>query len=130
MVATAPRLSLCLILRSRVPIHQGQGNGLSPYVIGQTAGTENVTMLQNQMPQHTHLVNCNSNGGTQASPAGGVLAVESTGTSSNYAAASNGSIMNSAMLGTAGGNVPFTVIQPYLCLNFIIALTGIFPSRN
>ncbi len=117
-------------LQSRVPIHAGQGPGLSPYVLGQTAGVENVTLLTNNMPTHNHLVNCNSSGGSQASPAGGLPAVESTGTSSNYAPTGNGSTMSPSMIGTAGGSQPFTVVQPYLCVNFIIALQGVFPSRN
>src|SRR5580658_7527465 len=54
-------------LQSRVAIHFGQGSGLSPYVQGQTGGAENVTLTQNQMPQHTHPVACNTGGGNQAS---------------------------------------------------------------
>jgi microcystin-dependent protein len=117
-------------LQSRVPIHPGQGPGLSPYVLGQTGGVENVTLLNSNMPIHNHLVNCNISGGSQPSPAGGVSAVESTGTSSNYGAAGDGNTMNPSMIGTAGGSVPFPIVQPYQCVNFIIALLGIFPSRN
>jgi len=116
-------------LRSRVPIHVGQGPGLSPYVLGQVAGTENVTLLTTQIPLHNHGVNCSTGGGTQASPASGYPAVESTGTSLDYAASSNGT-MNPAMIGNAGSGQPHANIQPYLCVNFIIALQGIFPSRN
>jgi len=116
-------------LRGRVPIHQGQGPGLSPYTIGQVAGTENTTLLSSQMPTHNHLVNVNTGAGTQASPGGGFLAVESTGTSQNYAGSANGSL-NAAAVSTAGGNQPFSILQPYLCINFVIALQGIFPSRN
>ena len=117
-------------LQSRVPIHPGQGPGLSPYVLGQTGGIENVTLLQNNMPVHNHLVNCNSSGGSQASPAAGVPAVESTGTSSNYAPSGDGNIMTPSMIANAGGSLPFSIVQPYQCVNFIIALQGIFPSRN
>jgi microcystin-dependent protein len=117
-------------LQSRVPIHPGQGPGLSPYVLGQTGGVETVTLLSNNLPAHNHLVNCAGSGGTQTGPAGGVPAVESTGTSANFAAAGDGSTMNSAMIGIAGGNQPFAIVQPYQCVNFIIALQGIFPSRN
>jgi microcystin-dependent protein len=117
-------------LRSRVPLHQGQGPGLSPYVLGELTGVENNTLLTNNMPIHNHVVNCNSTGGSQATPGGGLLAVESTGTSSNYTNAAADSTMNPTMLSNAGGSQPFSNIQPCLCVNFIIALVGIFPSRN
>ena len=117
-------------LQGRVPLHQGQSPGISFYALGQSAGMENVTMQSNQMPTHSHLVNCNSAGGNQAPPGGGLLAVESTGTSVNYTTAAADSTMNSAMIGNAGGNQPLPIIQPYLCVNFIIALTGIFPTQS
>ena len=117
-------------LRGRVPVHAGQGPGLSNYTLGQLSGAENTTLLISNMPTHNHLVNCNSNGGTQATPGSGLLAVESTGTSSNYTNASPDSTMSPTMVGNAGGSLPFSNIQPYLCVNFIIALSGIFPSRN
>lgn len=117
-------------LQSRVAIHPGQGPGLSPYVLGQTGGSENVTLLSNNMPIHSHLVACNGGGGTQPSPAGGVPAVESTGTSSNFSASGDGSVMNPAMIGTTGGSLPFSITPPFQCVNFIIALQGIFPSRS
>jgi microcystin-dependent protein len=116
-------------LQSRVAIHMGQGTGLSPYTIGETGGTETVTLTQNQMPQHTHSVQCNTGGGSQASPADGYPAVESTGTSLDYSSAA-GSTMNPAMNSIAGGSQPHTNIQPFLCVNFCIAMQGIFPSRN
>jgi microcystin-dependent protein len=116
-------------LQSRVPVHMGSGPGLSPYVIGQTGGNENTSVLISNMPNHTHLVQCNTGGGNQASPSGNFPAVESTGTSLDYSSA-GGATMNSAMIGNAGGGVPINNIQPYLCVNFCIALTGVFPSRN
>jgi microcystin-dependent protein len=117
-------------LRGRVPVQQGQGPGLSPYTIGQSGGVENVTLLSNNMPIHNHLVNCNTSAGDQASPAAGVPAVESTGTSLDYSAGASGATMNPTMIANAGGSQPFTIVQPYLTINFIIALQGVFPSRN
>jgi microcystin-dependent protein len=117
-------------LRGRVPIHTGQGTGLSNYVLGQSEGVENVTLLYNNMPIHTHLVNAVASGGNAASPQGNLPAIESTGTSLDYSNAAANVTMNAAMIGNAGGNVPFSVVQPYLTVNFIIALVGIFPSRN
>jgi microcystin-dependent protein len=118
-------------LQSRVPIHQGQGNGLSPYVIGEVGGVENVTLLTTQMPQHNHTAACITGGGNQASPANAYPAVESTGTSLDYSTAvPSGSVMNSNMISFAGGSQPHNNLQPFLCVNFCIALYGIFPSRN
>ena len=117
-------------LRSRVPIHPGQGPGLSNYVLGQTGGVETVTLTQNQLPSHTHSVNAVANGGNQANPTGNLPAVESTGTSQNYSNAAATGPMSAGMIGNTGGNQPFSVVQPHQCLNYIIALYGIFPSRN
>jgi len=116
-------------LRSRVPIHQGQGPGLSPYVIGQVGGVENVTLLTSNLPPHNHFLNVNSNGGDQASPQNNYLAVESTGTSLNYTAAPN-TQMNPQVVSVVGNGIPHTIVQPYLVVTFVIALQGIFPSRN
>jgi microcystin-dependent protein len=116
-------------LQSRVPIHAGQGPGLSPYVVGQAGGSESVALTASQMPVHNHGVNCSTSGGTQASPANGYPAVESTGTSSDYATSANGT-MNPAAIGNAGSGLAHANIQPYLCVNFIIALSGIFPARS
>jgi microcystin-dependent protein len=117
-------------LQGRVAIHQGQGSGLSPYVIGQSSGVQEVILNQSQMPAHNHTVNAVANGGNQASPSNGLPAIESTGTSLNYSSAATNSTMNAATIGSAGGATPVSVIQPYLCVNFVIALAGIFPSRS
>ena len=117
--------------RSRVPIHMGQGTSLSPYSIGQIGGAENITLTTAEMPGHNHLVACNTGGGNQASPANGYPAVESTGTSLDYnSAATNEVTMNQATIENAGGSQPHPNIQPYLTVTFLIALEGIFPSRN
>lgn len=118
-------------LQSRVPIHQGQGAGLSPYAIGQIQGAETVTLTISQIPSHNHIVNCNTGGGNAASPQNNYPAVESTGTSLDYNSGNTGgATMSPAMLAPAGGNLAHTNIQPYLCVNFCIALEGVFPSRN
>ena len=117
-------------LQSRVPVHWGTGAGLSSYVIGQQAGQENVTLLQSQMPAHTHLLNAVISGGNQASPTGNLPAVESTGTSLNYSSDPANTAMNPAAVANAGQSLPVPVVQPYLAVSFIIALAGIFPSRN
>jgi microcystin-dependent protein len=115
-------------LRGRVPVAMGQGSGLSNYSIGQLGGTENVTLITNQMPAHTHAANASTSNGTSATPSGNFPAVNNEGIQ-HYAAASNGT-MNSAAIGTAGGSQPHNNVQPYLCINFIIALEGVFPTRS
>ncbi|MBM3796620.1 MAG: phage tail protein [Acidobacteria bacterium] len=111
-------------LRGRVPVGMGQSPGLSNYTIGQMAGTETVTLLPAQMPQHTHAVRANAGDANDATPAN---AFPSAGGTHNTAA---NTTMNPAMVGAAGGNQPHPNMQPYLVLNWIIALTGIFPSRS
>ena len=122
-------------LQSRVPIHFGQGPGLSPYSLGQQAGTETVTLTSQQMPSHNHLINASEGNGAQQAPGSGFLAsgiVPTSGNAavSNYRNSSDGTTLAPTAVGIAGGNQPHPNIQPYLALNFLIALEGIFPSRN
>ncbi len=126
-------------LRGRVPIHMGNGNGLSPYVIGQNGGVENVTLLANQMPQHLHTVAtpCATADATANSPANAYPAIVNSGTGrpptpypAYASAATAGQAMAPVNSGLAGGNLPHANIQPFLTVNFIIALQGLFPSRS
>ena len=117
-------------LRSRVPVHVGQGAGLSLYNLGEQTGSETVVLLGTQMPVHNHPVSCYTGGGNQPGPSGNLPAVESTGTSLDYTNAAGNGTMNAAMVGNAGSGQAHTNIQPVLCVNFIIALSGIFPSRS
>jgi len=122
-------------LQSRVPIHFGQGPGLSPYVLGQQAGSENVTLTSQQMPAHNHNVLTNSSNGNSSTPENNFIAPAvlsgATPTAVNgYRNSQDGTLMNAQSLSIAGGNQPHPNIQPYLALNFLIALQGIFPSRN
>jgi microcystin-dependent protein len=115
-------------LRSRVPISQGQGDGLSSYAEGQAGGTETVTLAAAQMPAHTHSVNASSSPAASERPAGRVLA-RSPG-HSYIPEPDTDTVMNAKMLGDAGNSQPHDNIQPYLVLNFCIALLGIFPARE
>ena len=119
-------------LRGRVPIHVGGGTGpgLSTYVLGQSGGSENVTLITSQLPSHNHTVNGVASGGNQPSPSGNLPAIESTGTSLDYSNATANATMNAAMITNNGGGQPHNNLPPYLGLNYIIALFGIFPSRN
>lgn len=112
-------------LRSRVPVHPGQGPGLSNVTLGQAAGSETVTLLQTQMPQHGHMVAATNGSAGASRPANNFLSA-----GGSYANASDGTTMNPNMVQGAGGGQPHENRQPYLGLNFIIALEGIFPARN
>lgn len=121
-------------LQGRVPIHAGQSPGTSSYTLGQQAGTENVGLNVGNLPQHTHTANCSNTPGPNANPTGGVWAQvnDASGRSPviypGYATSANAQMAPTA-IGPTGGNQPFSVVQPYLCVNFIIALQGIYPSR-
>lgn len=118
-------------LQSRLPVHQGQGPGLSPYAIGQTGGTETVTVNSQQMPQHNHGMNASSGPGTQVLATGNYWAEDGASRGGKvYASSTDGTLMNAAALGQTGGGLPHTNIQPCLAVSFIIALQGIYPSRN
>jgi microcystin-dependent protein len=120
--------------QSRIPIHQGQGSGLSQYVIGQFGGVENVTLSVTQTASHTHLVYADGDVGSNNTPNPSGNGLATFGTGSNIYATAAGIkkvvTMNPEMIASAGGGQPHTNIQPYLVVNFCIALQGIFPSRN
>jgi microcystin-dependent protein len=119
-------------LRGRVPMHWGQGPGLTPRSLGETGGSENVTLLSNQMPAHTHSLNANTNQGETFSPGGGVAAaaVDSSQQPLNIYSTTANTTMSPQAIAAAGGSQPHDNMQPFECVSFIIALEGIYPSRN
>lgn len=126
--------------RSRVAVHEGQGPGLSNYSIGEMSGTESVTLLSINLPMHNHSLVSLTNTAQPVSTAttgnstmaGGYPAAGAS--VPLFANSSDGSFMGSwSSLGStpiAGSNQPVSILQPYLSMNFIIAVEGIFPSRN
>jgi microcystin-dependent protein len=109
-------------LQSRFPVHQGNG-----YVIGQTGGSETVTLTVAQIPAHSHVPQANGGQGTASSPAGNVWAQSAL---NNYSATAPSSALDPGALGSSGGSQPHDNLPPYLAVSFIIALEGIFPSQN
>jgi len=110
-------------LRGRMPVHQGNS-----FVLGQAAGVESVTLTVNQIPIHAHSVTSEgTNAGTQPTPAGNFFAAAGV---QLYAAAANAVpvAMRAGLVGPTGGSQPHENFQPYLCMNFIISLFGIFPT--
>ena len=112
-------------LRGRSPIGFGQGQGLQNYVQGQTGGEESVTLTLSQIPSHTHPAMGSANTATTANPGNAVWATESR---LNIYSSGGGTAM--APSGASGGNQPHDNMSPYLTLNYVIALQGIFPTRS
>lgn len=120
-------------LRGRLPIHQGTGPGLSNRVLGEIAGTENVTLTTAQLPVHNHPIIAVSEEGEINAPAGAYLA--NTGAlDKEYKSALTAPTtvqMNPATVSsTTGGNEAFSVVQPTLTINFCISWAGVFPSQS
>jgi len=123
-------------LRGRIAMQHGTGAGLSPHSMGQRAGAENLTLTVNEMPSHTHATTSNvsigvsDEDGTTNEAAGKILA---NTVNNNYGGTANGQlggVTQQVTNANTGGNQAFSNIQPFLAINFSIALTGVFPSRN
>jgi len=115
-----------------IPVGQGQGIGLTDRAIGETEGDATVTLLQNQIPSHAHGLVGDTSHATSLSPAGNLNAQlpSSRGTADKgYTTAKAANAMAAGNLLPAGGGLPHNNMMPYLAMNFVIALTGIFPSR-
>ena len=112
-------------LRGRVPIHMGTGSGLSTHQIGEAAGVETVTLTSQQIPVHSHAMVASNDIGTLSTPAFNML---SQSAAKLYRAGTPTTTLDPGSLSTAGGSQPHLNLQPYVCVNFIISLFGIFPS--
>lgn len=108
-------------LRGRVPLHFGNG-----FTQGERAGEENHTLILSEIPLHTHLAQGDSGSANAGTPVGNTWAAQDA---APYSSAANVA-MNTTTVGATGGSQPHPNLSPYLALNFCIALTGIFPSRN
>jgi microcystin-dependent protein len=116
-------------LQGRVGIHMGSSPNGS-YVEGEVGGEATHTLIQSEMPSHTHTIGAASLGGTSPDPTNHVWAASTDGDSLYISANQANVTMSPAALGTGGGSQPHDNMQPYLVVNFIIALQGIFPSRT
>jgi microcystin-dependent protein len=125
-------------LRGRSPISVGQGPGLSNYDLGQLSGTESVTLITGNLPAHNHALMVNGSVGTTGIPASNTVfalgAPSGAGPNATLAktyttAAPNGAISPQS-IGVTGGGQPFSTLPPTLVVTWLIALQGIFPSRN
>jgi len=114
-------------------MHQGQGQGLSDRLLGETSGEENVTLLLTEIPLHSHVMGGAFNaGGNSQSAVGGLWAQSPAGRGgfvNIYSTPATGAV-NPNSLAISGSSLPHNNLQPYLVLNFCIALQGVFPPRN
>jgi len=110
-------------MRGRIPLHFGSGT-----VLGETMGTESVTLTVNQIPQHTHAFGANNSNGSGTSPSGAVLARNAS--VEGYTTDSSGGLapLSPSAITPAGNSQPHDNMGPFLCVSFIISLYGIFPS--
>lgn len=108
-------------LRGRIPIHQGNG-----FILAETGGAEEITLTVNQIPAHTHAFLASGDTGNQADPANNLVSNSQGATP--YIEDAPTVNMNPTAVSPVGGSQPHTNFQPYLCVNFIISLFGIFPS--
>jgi microcystin-dependent protein len=113
-------------LRGRFPIGAGPGPGLSSVNLGEVGGNETASLTSAQMPAHGHLASATQATGTTTRPSGKFPAAGAA----VYGDATDGSTLNPAFVQNSGGGQPVGIRPPYLGLNYIIALEGIFPSRN
>ena len=116
-------------LRGRVPVHAGSGTGLIRKQLGQQGGAENVNISVRNLPSHTHAIKAVAEVGDEGLPNGNLLASNSSANRS-YSTLSSNATMNKSMVENTGGNLPVNNMQPYLTINYIICLEGIYPSRN
>jgi microcystin-dependent protein len=112
-------------LRSRVPIHMGSSAGQT-YTLGQSGGEEQVTLTSAQIPAHSHVPLCNSGAGNQGDPSSGIWAQQTS--NSPYINTAPSLNMSPNAVGQSGGSQPHDNMVPFLVINFIISLFGVFPS--
>ena len=119
-------------LQGSAAMGQGSGNGLSPRFIGESAGEQNVTLIQTEMPAHTHTAQGSSTVAGQLTPVGNAWASGQKGFGSFYVQSAPATNVQMSPLGTSinGGSLPHNNMMPFLTLNFCIALQGIFPARS
>ena len=112
-------------LRGRLPMHFGNG-----FILAETGGAEEITLTVNQIPAHSHLALGSTNTGTGTAPQGNVLSNLPVATNSGYGTDNPQTNMSPLSVSSVGGSQPHNNFQPYLCVDFIISLFGIFPSQT
>jgi microcystin-dependent protein len=128
-------------LRGRCAIHPGQGQGLAPYTLGETGGNTEITLTSTQLPPHSHNLASAIKGAPSASTTPGTTDVPTgnvpapiNGSGSAYTTSPSAATMGTTVISTgtppAGQSLPIDIMSPYLAMNYVICVEGIFPSRN
>lgn len=117
-------------LRGRLPVHVGAGPGLSARQIGQKGGAEQVTLTANQLPAHTHALPADTRAAADGSPDGAVPAQSTVAAYLSSPPAASIQPLAAGSITNVGGGQSHDNLMPYQCINFIVALIGIYPSRN
>jgi microcystin-dependent protein len=117
-------------LASRIPIHMGTGSSGTPYQLAESGGVESVTLTVAQIPAHTHPLMASQDAGSQNNAGNQVLAAQSPVSIYRPNAVAPNVPMNASSVSPAGGSQPHDNMQPFICINYIISLFGIFPSPN
>jgi microcystin-dependent protein len=115
-------------LRGRAPMHPGSGPGLTTRRLGEKGGSESETLDVNQIPSHNHAAQCVGPAGNSNDAAGNLWADDAGVSSGTYSSGAPTNTMSSAAIGNAGGSQAHNNVQPFQCVNYLIALQGIFPS--
>ncbi len=116
-------------LRGRVPVGRGQGAGLSNGVLGETGGSEEVTLTTSNLPPHTHGLSASDQAATHAAPSS-ARALAVTQNAGSYVASAPNTALHASSVGMTGGGAPVGIRNPYLVMRWCIALQGVYPSRN
>ena len=119
-------------LRGRIPLHYGRGPGQNPYRLGQKGGIEDVTLNISQLPGHEHKLLANSSAANVDIPGGATPAdtTQPTDSTANLSYRDNDTDVPMTITSPAGGSRGHNNMMPYLCVSYIIALSGVYPSRN
>ena len=120
-------------LRGRTQVNWGQSSTGTSYTEGEKGGSESITMTVQQLPLHIHLISASTVAATAPDPTGNVYAAGSDNSGTpvlTFTENSPNAVMDNSALATAGGNSPIPIVQPYLVVNYIIAINGIYPSRQ
>ena len=112
-------------LRGRLPIHQGNG-----FTLAETGGVEDITLTVSQIPAHSHPFLATTDGVAGSSPSGSVLGAMTIALNELYVPAAGTVTLSPNTIGATGGSQPHSNFQPYLCIDFIISLFGVFPSQT
>jgi microcystin-dependent protein len=116
-------------LQGRAPMHPGDGPGLTPRVLGEAAGQPAVTLLESEMPVHSHTTSAQTTPASAFAPSNTTILARSVGGNA-YGTGTPDAVLASTAIQPAGGSQPHNNMQPFLVLNFVIALQGIFPPRG